>query len=115
MKGLCNGFIDKDLYNSLHSAEKPDKLFNKLIKQYEDLLDIFKPSEKLQIFYVLLKIKISEETSYIVIKKDIHITWITSEQDRQASETLFRTVHLLFSINPSQHQKSIEINYSYIH
>ncbi len=40
---------------------------------------------------------------------------MTSERDRQASETLFRTVHLLFSINLPQFQKSIEINYNCIH
>ncbi len=40
---------------------------------------------------------------------------MTSERARQASGPLFRTVHLLSSINPPQCQKSIEITQSYIH
>ncbi len=40
---------------------------------------------------------------------------MTSELARQASWPLFRIVYLLFSINPPQYQKSIEINYSYIY
>jgi len=38
-----------------------------------------------------------------------------NERDNITSETLFRTVYLLSSINPSQRQKSIEINQNYIH
>jgi len=73
IKGLYNGFIDGALYNSFHPVKKPDKLFNEFVKQYKDLLDIFEPPKKLQISYVLSKIKISEEISYIIIKKGIYI------------------------------------------
>ncbi len=73
IKGLYNNFINRNPYNGLYLTEKPDKLSDELVKQYEDLLDIFELSEKLQISYILLKIKIFKEASYIVIKENIYI------------------------------------------
>ena len=74
------------------------------------------------IIYTNLNIIIKRITLLYFIYLFIHliyfnhsITWVHSESASIASRPLFHTVHLLFSINPPQHQKSIEINYNYIY